>query len=142
MRIVALEEHVSFQAFAAELDRGQVAQRPGSGGAGAVREELEDVDTIRLESMDESGIALQVLSIPGPGAALLSDPAMGPDYARRYNDAVAAKARKHPGRFLAFAHLPLLTPDAAADELTRAVKELGCPGAMVSGMTQGKFLDD
>ena len=142
MRIVALEEHVSFPAFAAELDGSRAGQGGGSGGSGAVRDELADVDRLRLQSMDENGITLQVLSIPGPGAAMMADPDAGWDYARRYNNALAEQARKHPDRFLTFAHLPLLTPDAAADELTRAVQELGCPGAMVSGMTRGKFLDD
>ena len=52
--------------------------------------------------MDENGITLQILSVPGPGAALLS-PEAAPDYAKRYNDALAAVVRTHPGRFGAFA---------------------------------------
>ena len=139
MRIVALEEHVGFAAFAAEAERGKappIVLNP------ALRERLEDVDVLRLQSMDEHGITLQVLSLANAGAAALAKPANAVDYARRYNDAIAAKARKHPGRFLAFAHLPLIMPEAAADELTRAVVDLGCRGAMVSGETQGRFLDD
>ena len=34
-----------------------------------------------------------------------------------------------------------MTRDAAATELTRAVKELGFVGAMVNGTTDGRFLD-
>jgi uncharacterized protein len=48
----------------------------------------------------------------------------------------------HPGRFRAFATLPMSDPHKAADELTRAVEELGFVGAMISGQTRGVFLDD
>ena len=41
-----------------------------------------------------------------------------------------------------FAHLPLHSPDAAAEELTRAVKTLGFHGALVNGPVDGRFLDD
>ena len=40
-----------------------------------------------------------------------------------------------------FAVLPMLSPDAAAVELTRAVKELGFHGALINGTTEGRFLD-
>ena len=140
MRIVALEEHINLPAFTAELETA--APRPGSrGGAGAVRAELEDYDTLRLASMDASGISLQVLSVPGPGPiALPADAA--PAFARRYNDSLAEVVRGRPDRFASFAHLPMGQPEAAADELERAVRDLGFCGALMSGTTRGKFLDD
>jgi len=46
-----------------------------------------------------------------------------------------------PGRFAAFAHLPMRSPSAAADELERAVVECGLKGALISGTIDGKFLD-
>ena len=49
---------------------------------------------------------------------------------------------EHPDRFAAFATLPTPDPGAAADELERAVGELGMKGAMVNGHTGGRFLDD
>jgi predicted TIM-barrel fold metal-dependent hydrolase len=140
MRIVALEEHISLPAFSAELET--VAPRPGSrGGAGAVRAELEDADTLRLASMDAAGISLQVLSVPGPGPIMLS-PDAAPAFTRRYNDALAAIVRERPDRFASFAHLPMGVPEAAADELERAVRDCGFCGALMSGTTKGKFLDD
>src|ERR1700761_8841116 len=105
MRIVALEEHVSFPSFAAEQDREKGDGRPaGSGNAAALKNELGDVGPIRLKSMDDSGITLQVLSVPGPGAAALPSLDLGPDYAKRYNDQVALEAAKNPTRFRFFAH--------------------------------------
>jgi len=140
MRIVALEEHVSIAAFSDELERSAPAERGGRSGASR-RDALEDIESARLPSMDENGITLQILSVPGPGAALLS-PEAGPDYAKRYNDALAEVVRRHPTRFAAFAHLPSTAPEAAADELERAVREHGFAGALLSGMVKDKFLDD
>ena len=141
MRIVALEEHISLAPFTAELEKLAPVPRERQGGAARVRAELEDVDGKRLTSMDEAGITLQVLSVPGTGTAILAADA-APDYTRRYNDALAAVVRSHPGRFATFAHLPLTAPEAAADELERTVRELGFLGALISGQTNGKFLDD
>ena len=115
-------------------------QRGGRSGA-ARKAELEDVDDLRLTSMDAAGITMQILSVPGPGAVLFPADA-GPDFARRYNDAMAKVVRDRPGRYAAFAHLPLTAPAAAADELERAVRQCGAKGALISGMIDGKFLDD
>jgi predicted TIM-barrel fold metal-dependent hydrolase len=91
--------------------------------------------------MDASGITVQVLSVAGPGADLVPGQA-GIDLARAYNDALAEACARHPARYRGFAHLPLLSPDAAADELERTVKQLGFCGALVNGPTDGRFLDD
>jgi predicted TIM-barrel fold metal-dependent hydrolase len=140
MRIVALEEHVSIASASSKLDPSVSGRRSDRGGGGK-RTELEDIDGARLSSMDANGITLQVLSVPGMDIGLLS-PEAGPPYARQYNDALAEVVRKRPDRFASFAHLPMSAPEAAADELERAVKELGFPGALISGQTNGKFLDD
>ena len=141
MRIVALEEHVSLASFSAELEAQVPSERVLMGGAGAVRRELEDVDDLRLASMDKAGITVQVLSVAGLGAALLA-PDASPEFARRYNDALADVVRRHPDRYASFAHVPMNAPQAAADELERAVRDCGLLGALISGQTNGKFLDD
>jgi predicted TIM-barrel fold metal-dependent hydrolase len=58
------------------------------------------------------------------------------------NDELAEAIRGNPDRFAAFAMVPTPEPDAAAEELRRAVAELGFKGAMVHGTTRGRFLDD
>jgi predicted TIM-barrel fold metal-dependent hydrolase len=50
--------------------------------------------------------------------------------------------RAHPDRFAGFATLPTPDPKAAADELERAVTKLGFKGAMIMGLTHGRFMDD
>jgi hypothetical protein len=145
MRVVTLEEHVSFAGITNRIDKDAIARRgfvPGMSRPGTnPQPQLEDVGEGRLKSMDESGVTVQVLSVSGPGADLLE----GDDsiaLARDYNDAIFEKVRAHPTRFAAFAHLPITAPQAAADELERAVEELGFCGALINGATNGRFLDD
>lgn len=139
MRIVTLEEHVTFPNFVSRLPENVhgVHQLPS---IRSLSEKLADVAVARLESMDASGIAMQVLSVAGPGAELLP-PTEGPSFARAYNDAVAAQIAPYPDRFAAFAHLPMTNPEAAAFELARSAAELGFKGALINGMTGGEFLD-
>jgi uncharacterized protein len=49
---------------------------------------------------------------------------------------------RYPGRLAGFATVPVSAPDAAANELERAVSELGFPGAVINGHSQGRYLDD
>src|SRR6202022_2520363 len=64
--------------------------------------------------------------------------------AREANDRLAAAVRAYPDRFAGFATLPTADPRAAADELERAVKDLGLLGALVNSTlgSNGAFLDD
>jgi hypothetical protein len=146
MRIVALEEHYTVPRIVAGISPDAIARR-GFPGPDAVwsqtikRNELADLGAARLADMDASGITVQVLSVAGPGADLVpSQP--GIDLARAYNDALAEACARHPTRYRGFAHLPMLAPGAAADELERTVKELGFHGVLVNGATDGRFLDD
>lgn len=101
---------------------------------------LADVTGDRLRSMDENGISMQVLSVDSAGTNVLSEKD-APAFARDYNDLIAEKIKNHPNRFNAFANLPAIAPDAAADELERTVKEYGFRGAMIRGMVGEHFLD-
>jgi 2,3-dihydroxybenzoate decarboxylase len=103
---------------------------------------LPDFTEWRLPDMDRYGIDIQVLSLTAPGVQAVSDPAAAIDMARRANDALASNVARHPDRFVGLAALPLQDPDAAVEELRRAVDELGLCGALVNGHTQGIYLDD
>ena len=50
--------------------------------------------------------------------------------------------RARPDRFAAFATTPLQHPAEGADELQRAVEQLGLVGTMLFGQTDGRYLDD
>jgi len=146
MRIVALEEHFTVPEIVSRIDQETIRSRgfPGPDFVWAQtikRNELADLGDTRIADMDGSGITVQVLSVAGPGADLVPG-AAGVTMARDYNNALAEACARHPDRYRGFAHLPLLAPDAAADELERTVKELGFHGVLVNGPTDGLFLDD
>jgi len=142
MRIVALEEHFAVPAIIRRIGSDAIARRgfPIGRWKGPDRQ-LADLGAERLADIDEAGITVQVLSASGPGADLV-DGAEGVSVARDMNDVLARAIAEHPDRFAGFAHLPMRSPRAAADELERAVDELGFCGAMINGMTQDCFLDD
>jgi predicted TIM-barrel fold metal-dependent hydrolase len=62
--------------------------------------------------------------------------------AQQANDQLATSIAAHPTRFAGFATLPMTYPEAAADELERAVRKLGFKGTMINGTVNGRFLDD
>jgi predicted TIM-barrel fold metal-dependent hydrolase len=104
-------------------------------------ERLSDMGALRIREMDEAGIDLQVMSETAPATQNL-DPETAVRLARRSNDYLHEAVRAHPDRFAGFATLPTPDPRAAADELERAVTKLGFKGAMIMGLTHGRFLDE
>lgn len=101
---------------------------------------LLDLGEGRIRDMDAAGIDVQILSL-APGVELF-DPAVGTELARNMNDALAAAIRKHPDRLMGFASLAPKLPGAAADELERAVKELGLKGWKTNSNFGDSYLDD
>lgn len=91
--------------------------------------------------MNEKGIDVQILSYASsfPSTSTTEDASK---LCRKINDEMALAMKKYPGRFYAFAHLPLNNPNEAANELERCVKELGFVGAMLSGHFQNLPYDD
>jgi len=146
MRVVALEEHFNVPALVKRIDpaaikaRGYQPRRPPPAGRPNPMELLPEIGEVRLKSMDEAGITVQVLSNNGPGPDLVPG-ADGVAIARELNDYLAKIVADRPDRFAGFAALPMQSPDACAAELERCVKELHFPGAMIHGTTQGRFLD-
>jgi predicted TIM-barrel fold metal-dependent hydrolase len=88
---------------------------------------LLDLDEGRLKMMDAVGIDVQVLSLSAPGLEQL-DPEKGKALAIKSNNMLSEAIKKYPGRFLGYAALAAKAPEAAADELERAVTELGLVG--------------
>jgi uncharacterized protein len=145
MRTVAIEEHFTVPGLTSRIDAAAVSRRGfrkrtlSPSGPNPL-ELLPEIGERRLQSMDEAGITLQVLSNTGPGPDLVPGPE-GIAMSRELNDHLAAAVARRPDRFAGFATLPMLAPDAAATELARTVKELGFRGALINGTTDGRFLD-
>jgi predicted TIM-barrel fold metal-dependent hydrolase len=94
---------------------------------------FDDVEA-HLDRMDRQGVEVSVLSVLGSFCWIESQPmeVSGP-LCRRVNDAFSAICAAHPGRFAAFAALPLVDLDAAAAELDRALRLPGMLGAQLPG---------
>src|ERR1700759_1361354 len=127
MKIYALEEHFAtaeimaawqmtppeHRDLAVELSTGDDARR-----------RLLDLTDRRLAYMDDAGIDVQVLSVTTTGVEGV-EPPHAVSLARDANDLMARTIRAHPDRFEGFATLPVGDPCAAAEELRRAIVELG-----------------
>lgn len=132
-RLIAIEEHFWIE----ELRPPSLVDRPA---APELVRRMQDFTAIRLEEMDAAGIDMQVVShSPCPAQNLPAADAIR--LVRLANDRLAEAVRARPDRFAAFAMLPTPDPVAAADELTRAVRDLGFKGGIVLGLTGGRFLD-
>jgi uncharacterized protein len=146
MRVVALEEHFTVPSLVGRIDPEAISRRgfrPRHVLPGRVNplQLLPEIGNTRLQSMNDAGITVQVLSTSGPGADLVDGPD-GVALAREMNDDLAAAIARHPDRFAGFAHLPMRDPNAAAKELARCVQILGFHGALINGTTEDRFLDD
>ncbi len=143
-RIVGVEEHIAYPELLSRLPEAAVIEkgflsRDLPFGRFSLLDKMSDTEG-RVKDLDAVGLTVQVLSYPLAGGDVLP-PAEAPDWARDANDILARHIAAHPKHYAGFAHLPLTHPEAAADELERAIKVLGFKGALVSGATEGRYLD-
>jgi uncharacterized protein len=102
---------------------------------------LAELGERRIGAMDEGGLNVQILSTHTPSVQNVPGQE-GIDFAYRLNrQIVEGPMAAYPGRFQGFATLPLQSPEAAADELERSVREDGLLGALTNGHITGKYLD-
>jgi len=94
----------------------------------------------RIRAMDKYEIDMQVLTLTTPGVEREA-PERGVRLAKVTNDAFSEIVAKHSERFAALAALPMQEPEAAVEELKRAVSELGLSGATIFSNVDGKPLD-
>jgi len=88
----------------------------------------------RLEEMDRYGVELGVLSVQSAFTWIERLPAEESlELVRLYNDGLAKQCAAHPGRFAAFASVPLAEMDMAATEFERAIALPGIVGVHIPG---------
>ncbi len=87
--------------------------------------------TLRLACMAETGIARQLMSLPGLFGVDSLPIAEAAPLVRGFNDACAALCNSQPARFSGLAALPFADMDAALAELQRARRDLGLLGAIL-----------
>ena len=130
--LITLEEHFLSEA---------VANSPAAAKLGmdkfppALKSKLMSLSDERLQDMKDGNISLQLVS---------HNPAVcyEPDVCRKANDEIYQGCQNHKSSFAGLAILPMADPVAAADELTRCIKELGFVGALITNHANGRFYDD
>lgn len=99
-----------------------------------------DMGEARITDMDKAKISMQILSYGG-FPQLISD-GQALNLTQLANDKLAEVVEKNPTRFAGLATLPWQYPEAAADELERAVRYLNLKGVLINGRPSETFLDD
>jgi hypothetical protein len=141
-RIITLEDHFLAEGYLNLMSVSNQGEGILNSVLGRFRNQLEDLDSIRLRDMETAGIDMQIISNLGPNLPLSLSQTEEIMVAQEANNQLAAAIAAHPDRFAGFATLPMSEPQAASKELERAVRALGMKGAMVFGTTKGRFLDD
>ncbi len=140
MNKIALEEHFSVPALPEYSSPAEYIADQQQ--AEDTKRHLENFDDLRLQAMDEGGITRTILSHTVPGIESARDARQAIKDARTINDFLARQIERHPDRFGGFATLPIQSPQDAADELERAVRQLGFHGALLNGHSHGHYLDE
>ena len=101
--------------------------------------DMIDLDE-KLARIDDAGLDFAILSVNIPGVDYFAV-ADAPALARDVNDELLECVARHPDTLAALATLPLQAPEAAAEELERAVGQ-GLKGAMMYANVAGRPLDE
>lgn len=94
-----------------------------------------------LDDMAAAGVATALLSLGAPGL-WFGDVAATTKLARICNDYAAQLVRDHPGRFGAFAMVPMPNADATLGEITYALDTLKTDGIALFSSYDNKWLGD
>jgi predicted TIM-barrel fold metal-dependent hydrolase len=142
MRIIAVEEHFSTPVFVQGPGKEFFGRFKTMGPRGAqIAVQLAEMGDKRVAEMDAAGIDMQMLSLNSPGVEQ-AEPAEAASCARDANDVLADAIKRHPNRFAGFASLPIQSPEEAAKELDRCVRQSGFKGTNINGHARGRYLDD
>ncbi len=112
----------------------------GPGAARRIRAEQTDIAR-RVELLEQAGIDTQILRLQNVSGVDALEAAEGREVARAANEEMAGIARRYPGRFIAYATVPMRDVKAAVAELEHAVTRLGHQGVGISTSVDGKPLD-
>ncbi len=150
MKTIAIEEHLEIKAITDGINAAV-----GTASAPKVNPEMQtymknelpsptvmqDITDERLPFMDKNEIDVQILSF-GNASPQNLEPEYAIPLSQQANDELAKIVAQHPGRFAALAVLPVGDPNAAAQELERAVMQLGLKGVLLKGNYQNRYFDD
>lgn len=96
----------------------------------------------RLETMDQQGIDVQVVSAFIDLVGYEMESVAGADWSRLYNETLVEESARRPERLRSLATVPIQDGSRAARELEYAVTKLGMLGAQVGTHVGNRQLDD
>jgi predicted TIM-barrel fold metal-dependent hydrolase len=141
VKIVGLEEHyLTADVVDAWRNLDPQWQDASMSAPNDVERKLLSLGGERLSVMDEAGVDTQVLSLTTPGLWNL-DVSEAVALQTACNDLLADTVHANPDRFHGFATVAAQSPEAAAEELTRAVKTLGFHGALIFSRVRDRSID-
>ena len=137
VKTVDVHSHIALPE-AAEVLKGTPLEKLAAGGQTRAGTDAHSLGPGRLQTMDEMGIDVQVVSINAFWYSAERD------LARRLidvqNQKLAELCAVHPDRFVALASVALQFPDLAAQQMEDAIKHLGMRGAAIGGTVEGQEL--
>ena len=116
----------------------------GIGGEGGIGVDIPAWTSAeeRIAELDRLGIDVQVLGLSAPNV-YVPDAGLSRELAVMTNDFIAGVCKKHPGRFLSLASVPLNDLDYAVSELHRALDVLQMDGVFLgTNVNQVSLSDD
>jgi aminocarboxymuconate-semialdehyde decarboxylase len=137
VKTVDVHSHIALPE-AADVLKGTALEKLAAGGPTRPGTNPHSLGSERLQTMDEMGIDIQVVSI---NAFWYS---ANRDLAQRLidvqNQKLAELCAVHPDRFVALASVALQFPELAAQQMEDAIKHLGMRGAAIGGTVEGQEL--
>ncbi|MEE9256863.1 MAG: amidohydrolase family protein [bacterium] len=97
---------------------------------------------VRLGTMDEMGLDMNVLSFSSRPGVYWADAGLAEELSREANNGYARMIKERPEKFSGLATLPAQDGERSARELERAVNELGLKGGFMGTNVNGRYMDD
>lgn len=137
IKTIDVHSHIALPE-AVEVTKGTRLEKYAPGGPTRPGTNPHSLGPERLQTMDEMGVDVEVVSINAFWYSAERD------LARKLidvqNEKLAQLCAVHPDRFVALASVALQFPDLAAQQMEDAMKHLGMRGAAIGGSVEGKEL--
>jgi aminocarboxymuconate-semialdehyde decarboxylase len=137
IKTIDVHSHIALPE-AVEVAKGTPLEKYAPGGATRPGTNPHSLGPERLQTMDEMGVDVQVVSINAFWYSAERD------LARKLmdvqNEKLASLCAVHPERFVALASVALQFPELAAQQMEDAMKHLGMRGAAIGGSVEGEEL--